>query len=266
MTDLARPLTKNRASAALATVDRFVWGIFRHGLTWVLAGMLLFVMLPFAAPLLMAAGWTGAGELLYRLYALFCHQLPQRSWFLFGPKFTYTLAEIRQVAPATDVWTLRAFFGTPEMGWKVAWSDRMISFYTMTPVFGLCYVLLRRLRPIRPLSWRLLVPALLPLALDGGTHALNDLLYGISANGFRDTNEWLALLTGNAFPTFYAGDHAGTFNWWMRLLTGLTAAWGVAFWFFPWLDRLFQEEASRQQRTHCIDEPDRPTAINPGDH
>lgn len=260
MTDFAQPT--NRANTTLATVDRLVLGIFRHGLTWVLTSMLLFVTLPFAAPLLMAAGWTGPGEFLYQLYALFCHQLPQRSWFLFGPKFTYTPAEIQQVAPMADAWALRAFYGTPEMGWKVAWSDRMISFYTMTPIFGLFHVLLRRLRPIRPLPWRLLILALLPLALDGGTHTLNDLLYGISARGFRDTNAWLALLTGNLFPAFYAGDHAGTFNWWMRLVTGLLAAWGVAFWFFPWLDRLFQDESSRQQRTQGQDEPAHPTAIN----
>jgi len=262
VTDFARPLTRKRESAALAAVDRLVWGMYRYGSAWVLAGMLLLVTLPFAAPLLMAAGWTGPGEFLYRLYALFCHQLPQRSWFLFGPKFTYTLAEISQAAPAADAWGLRVFYGTPEMGWKVAWSDRMISFYTMTPIFGLFYMLLRRLRPIRPLPWRLLVLALLPLALDGGAHALNDLLYGISASGFRDTNAWLALLTGNAFPAFYKGDHAGTFNWWMRLLTGLLAAWSVAFWFFPWLDRVFYEESSLRQRTHGRDEPDQPAVFS----
>lgn len=47
---------------------------------------------------------------------------------------------------------------------------------------------------------------------------------------------------------FYAGDQAGSLNWWLRLLSGLGAAWGVAFWLFPWLDRLFQDEAARQRR------------------
>lgn len=239
--------TLSAPSPVADQIDRLLAGVFRHGLTWLLAGMLVFVLLPFAAPLLMASGWTGLGESIYRLYAFFCHQLPQRSWFLFGPKLTYTLEEIAQLYPATDAWSLRAFYGTPEMGWKVAWSDRMISFYSMTPVFGLLYMLLRRLRPLRRLPWRVLVWALLPLMLDGGTHVLNDLLYGVSGGGFRDTNTWLAWLTGNAFPGFYAGDSAGTFNWWLRLLTGLAAAWGVAFWLFPWLDRLFRDERARQQ-------------------
>ncbi|RIK32223.1 MAG: hypothetical protein DCC55_36355 [Chloroflexi bacterium] len=55
---------------------------------------------------------------------------------------------------------------------------------------------------------------------------------------------------------FYAGDQAGSLNWWLRLLSGLGAAWGVAFWLFPWLDFwlfpwldwLFQDEAARQRR------------------
>jgi hypothetical protein len=37
----------------------------------------------------------------------------------------------------------------------------------------------------------------------------------------------------------------GTFNWWMRLLTGLLAAWGVAFLAFPWLDHLFQHDGTK---------------------
>lgn len=117
----------------------------------------------------------------------------------------------------------------------------MISFYTMTPVFGLFYAALGR-RRLRPIHWRVFVLALLPLALDGATHILSDLISGVSSGGFRDTNVWLAALTGNAFPAFYAGDQLGTFNWWARLFTGLLAAWGVAFFAFPWLDKLFQRD------------------------
>jgi hypothetical protein len=119
----------------------------------------------------------------------------------------------------------------------------MISFYTMTPIFGLLYTLRSRHLP-RPISLRLLLLATLPLFLDGTTHALNDFISGVAGNGFRDTNAWLAFLTNQAFPRFYAGDHFGTFNWWMRLITGVVAAWGVAAFFFPWLDQLFCEEAT----------------------
>ncbi|MBI3957707.1 MAG: hypothetical protein HY328_02770 [Chloroflexi bacterium] len=224
-------------------MDSFAAFVERHWLLLLLAMMLVVTGLPFLAPVLMALGWTSAGTLIYTLYTPFCHQLPQRSWFLFGEKLTYTLDEINRVYPSSDPWQLRFFYGTPEMGWKVAWSDRMLSFYTMTPAFGLVYAALGRWRPhLRPLPLTLFLLSLLPLALDGATHVLSDLVSGISNGGFRDTNTWLALLTGNAFPTFYAGDHLGTFNWWARLLTGLLAAWGIAFFAFPWLNRLFYRQ------------------------
>jgi len=228
-------------SRLVVAVDRLAAAIERHWLGLLLGGMLAVTLLPFLAPVLMAAGWSAAGKLLYTLYTPFCHQLPQRSWFLFGEKLTYTLAEISSVYPSTDPWQLRSFYGAPETGWKVAWSDRMISFYTMTPVFGLLYAALGRGR-LRPISWRILVIALLPMTLDGTTHILSDLISGVSNGGFRDTNVWLTALTNNAFPAFYTGDHLGTFNWWARLATGLLAAWGVAFFAFPWLDRLFQRQ------------------------
>lgn len=225
-------------------IDDIVAGIAEHWLAVLLVVLLLFTFLPFLAPVFMTLGWTWAGKLIYTLYIPTCHQLPQRSWFLFGPKLTYTLDEINQVYPYLDSWNLRFFYGTPQMGWKVAWSDRMISFYTMTPVFGLLYAGLRRLRHPSPppLPLPIFLLTLLPLALDGGTHLLNDAIFGISGGGFRDTNAWLAALTGNAFPNFYVGDHFGTFNWWMRLGTGLLAAWGIAFYTFPWLDRLIRRQ------------------------
>jgi len=238
------------ASTATRWADWLVCGFLRHWLALVLTPMLLFVTVPFLAPVAMAAGWTGLGEWIYWLYNPFCHQLPQRSWFLFGPKLTYTLAEINQVYPYSDEWRLRLFLGTPAMGWKVAWSDRMISFYTLTPVFGLVYAVLRRFKPaMPPIALKVLLLALAPLALDGLTHIANDMLFGVSGGGFRDTNAWLAVLTGNAFPSFYAGDHLGTFNWWLRLISGALAAWGLAFYVFPWTNAIFAEE--REHYTGC---------------
>jgi uncharacterized membrane protein len=198
----------------------------------------------------MAAGWTEVGQMIYQFYAPFCHQLPQRSWFLFGNKLTYSLSEIHQVVPESPLWQLRFFYGTPEMGWKVAWSDRMISWYNMVPVLGLAYALLRRLgKSPRPIPFRFFLWLLLPLVLDGGTHLLSDLFTWGEGNGFRDTNLWLAYLTGNAWPAFYAGDHFGTFNWWMRLLTGLLGAWAVVFWVFPWIDHWMTTEIMRYPST-----------------
>lgn len=233
----------NSASSSQLTigVDRAAQWFLRHWLAVLLTLLLIFTLAPFLAPMAMAAGYEQLGHLIYTFYIPFCHQLPQRSWFLFGEKFSYTLDEIRQVYPDVDLWRLRFFYGNPQMGWKVAWSDRMLSFYTMTPVFGLLYAWRRNRRPV---SWQLLALTLLPLGVDGLSHLMNDLLYGLSGAGFRDTNAWLAALTGNRWPALYVGDHVGAFNWWMRLLTGLLAAWGMAFFAFPGIDKLIDEELS----------------------
>ncbi len=220
----------------------------RHWLALLLTPALIFVTIPFLAPIAMHNGWTGTGQVIYWLYAPFCHQLPQRSWFLFGAKLTYTLEEINQTYPYTEWWQLRQFVGTPELGWKVAWSDRMVSFYFMTPIFGLLYALLRQFQiKIPPLSLRALLLSLAPLTFDGLTRLLSDSLPLTLGGGFRDTNGWLVLLTANAFPTFYAGDAAGTFNWWLRLVTGIVAAAGIAFCTFPLLNQILQDE----QQKYC---------------
>jgi uncharacterized membrane protein len=201
----------------------------------------------------MAAGWTWVGYTIYSFYSLLCHQLPQRSWFLFGRELTYTLSELQQYQPANSSWALRSFVGNSELGWKIAWSDRMISFYFMTPIFGLVYALLRASRVhVKPISWTFLAMLLAPMAMDGATHGLNDLLTGMTGSGFRDTNVWLTLLTSNAFPRLYAGDQWGSFNSWARLVTGLLAAFGLAFFAFPWLDEVIQEVCQLEKTKQAL--------------
>ena len=194
----------------------------------------LYVGLPFLAPVFMRIGWKGAGSVIYFIYSFFCHQLPERSFFLFGSKFTYSLPEIQAAwQDTTDPIILRKFIGNPEMGWKVAWSDRMVSMFVSLWIFSLLWWPLRRRLPKLPVLG--LVLFLLPITVDGATHFLSDLA-GIG-QGFRDTNLWLAALTHNTFrPEFYAGDAWGSFNSLMRLLTGLLFGLGVAWFLFPLLD------------------------------
>ncbi len=55
----------------------------------------LWVFIPFLGPVFMKIGWTGAGKGIYFIYSFFCHQLPERSFFLFGQKTMYSLGEIQ---------------------------------------------------------------------------------------------------------------------------------------------------------------------------
>ena len=196
-----------------------------------------YVILPFLAPVFMAIGWSGAGKAIYFIYSFLCHQLPERSYFLFGQKLTYPLPEI-QVAwrTTTNPLILRQFIGNTQMGWKVAWSDRMVSMYTSLWIFGLLWYPMRKRLTKLPV-WGLFLFTL-PMVLDGTSHFISD-FWGIG-QGFRDTNLWLAILTRHTFaPTFYAGDAWGSFNSIMRLVTGVLFGLGIIWFGFPYLDDSF---------------------------
>jgi hypothetical protein len=61
-------------------------------------------------------------------------------------------------------------------------------------------------------------------------------------------NDWLAVLTSHAFPaTFYAGDAFGSFNSWMRILSGLFFGIGLAWFIYPYLNDGFRQSASSFQ-------------------
>ncbi|HJW91937.1 MAG TPA: DUF2085 domain-containing protein [Anaerolineales bacterium] len=214
----------------------------------------LYVGLPFLAPVFMKLGLTVPARILYGLYSLQCHQLPQRSFFLFGPRLSYSLAEIQSAwKDSTDPMVLRQFVGNPSLGWKVAWSDRMVSMYTSLPVFGLAWWGLQRWLAPRQLPrlplWGCVL-LILPMAIDGFSHFISD--FSGLGQGFRDTNAWLVGLTRNALPpTFYAGDVLGSFNSWMRLISGLLFGLGVVWFSFPhfdeWFNDLARPEKSRER-------------------
>jgi len=223
-------------------LNRAVYWMSRRWLLVVFLFIGVWVGLPWLAPIFMALGWTKAGNAIYLLYAFQCHQMPQRSFFLFGPKAMVSLSEIQAVwQDSNDPLILRQFIGNPDMGWKVAWSDRMVYMYTSLIFWGTLYWPFRK--RIRPLPWWGLALFLLPMALDGTTHMISDLLGGIGG-GFRYSNEWLAALTNHTFPaTFYVGDALGSFNSWMRLLTGILFGLGVVWFFFPLLHQEFSRTA-----------------------
>lgn len=233
-----------------STIDQLFCWIYRHWIVVFALVMGIYVVLPFLAPIFMQLGLSEVARAIYFTYGFLCHQLPQRSFFLFGPKIMYSLNEVQAAwQNTTDPLILRQFIGSPQMGWKVAWSDRMVYMYTSTLIFGLAWAAIhrlnqdRRLRLPLQLPWWGLILFLLPMAFDGATHFVSDLA-GID-QGFRYTNTWLATLTNNAFsPSFYIGNGIGSFNSWMRLLSGLSFGFGIIWFGFPYFARWFTEAAT----------------------
>lgn len=241
---MSQTVVSERTARLVLTVDRFALGLARYWLLYVNVLLGVLVLAPFAAPALMALGASGPANAIYLFYSLLCHQLPERSFFLFGPKVSYSLAEIGRVWPYANILDLRQFVGNAAMGYKVAWSDRMVAMYGSLWLGGLLYGLLRhralRVPRLPVVAWILL--GILPMLLDGGTHTINDIVAGISGTGFRDTNAWLQVLTGNVFPTmFYAGAALGSFNNLARLVTGALFGFTTVWLVYPFVEMAMQD-------------------------
>ncbi len=224
-----------------APSQRFFASLAKHWLVILNVLLGIWVTLPFMAPVLMKFQYFGAARAVYQFYSLQCHQLPQRSYFMFGERVTYWLDEIGGVSGAKTLWGLRNFVGNERMGYKVAWSDRMVSLYTSIFIGSVVFMLWRK--RMHPLSIAVVALAMLPLVIDGGAHMISD-LQGIG-RGFRDSNLWLSSLTNNTFPvSFYVGDQWGSFNSIMRLFSGAVAGLSLAWFLMPQLDKMAQESAA----------------------
>jgi uncharacterized membrane protein len=220
-----------RTRDLVTAIDRMVLTLARHWLLVVYAFVGLYIGLAALAPLLMAAHAGGLGQAIYRFYSFQCHQLPQRSYYLFGQMGaiqTYSLDQV--LAQGGDPNNLRAFIGSPAMGFKLAIAQRLTAIYAALFLGGLLWGLFgRRLPRLGPLGYLLFV---LPMALDGGSHMVSE----VTRLGFRESNGWAVWLTGGlASAPFYAGTTIGTLNWLLRTLTGTLVGLGTAWFIFPYL-------------------------------
>lgn len=195
-------------------VDRQIAVLARRWLTLfnVLTGV--YVLLPILAPVLLANGAPALGRLIHIVYSPACHQLPERSFFLFGSQATYTLEELRALGLLQDAGLVerKQFLGNDRLGYKTAFCQRDIAYYGGLWVGGLVFGLVRRrLKPLSLLAFGLF---LLPMAIDGGTQLLM----------LRES------------------------NWIWRTLSGGLAGIATIWLLYPHLEMAFAEVRSQTQR------------------
>jgi uncharacterized membrane protein len=237
--------------------ERFELWLSRHWLALFNTFVGVVVVVPYLAPVFMRLGLTGIADRIYFLYVILGHQLPQRSIFLFGPQLMYSLPEITAITQTLDPLVLKHFIGSAEIGWKVAYSDRLMAWYGGFWIASLVYAVIRR--RVRPLPFWGLILFSLPLFIDGTTHTISDVLINNQfGTGFRDTNLWLTQLTNNALPLwFVAGDAVGSFNSIMRWISGALFGIGLAWFLLPYAEGTFgyrriELEAKRQSSSPTI--------------
>ncbi|NJK82410.1 MAG: DUF2085 domain-containing protein [Chloroflexaceae bacterium] len=101
----------------------------------------------------------------------------------------------------------------------MAYCHRDTALFTSVLIGGLIYLLppLRLWLVRHPLPTLWIFVLLAPMVLDAGSHMLGNLLPGLM---LRDSS-----------------DAVGTFNWWMRMLTGALVALAVVLGVYPRFDR-----------------------------
>jgi uncharacterized membrane protein len=194
-------------------VDRCVFWLSKHWLAILNVLAVLYVGLPILSPVLLYEGITGPGKLIQTLYRPpICHQLPQRSWFLFGQKLSYRLPELMQyygIEPHAKQWQdvevvySQVGYGNPVLGYKVALCQRDVAIYGTILIAGLVYALLRRRWKVRPIPWWIYIAfGIVPIATDGGYQWLTytlEILLPNSPLPVHETVPLLRTLTGTLF-------------------------------------------------------------------
>lgn len=116
-------------------VDRRIYRFARH---WLLAfNLVAFFMasMPFIIPFIASQGYTALANWLHTTFGLVCHQMPERSFTIFGE--------------------------------QMALCHRMTTIYVASFIGGITYAFVRDRLP--PLSFRMLIAFSTPMAIDGFT-------------------------------------------------------------------------------------------------
>jgi uncharacterized membrane protein len=116
-------------------IDRKIYGFARHWLLVFNVVAFFLASLPFVIPFLASQGYTSVANWMHMSFGLMCHQMPERSFTLFGE--------------------------------QMALCHRMTAIYGATFIAGIGYAIIRDRLP--PLSFRALAIMAAPMALDGFT-------------------------------------------------------------------------------------------------
>ncbi|HHY58838.1 MAG TPA: DUF2085 domain-containing protein [Chloroflexi bacterium] len=178
-----------RATTLTRTANGLVIGMARHWLAIFNTVWALYLFTPFLAPIFMHIGWTAPAGVIYAIYSVLCHQLPDHSYFLFGPSLIPQTPELVAggMTASASLFVERAFIGSPEVGWKVALCQRDVAIYAGVLLAGVSYAFVRQ--RTRPLPFKLFVLLVIPMAVDGLTQLI----------GWRESNWLLRTLTGALF-------------------------------------------------------------------
>ncbi len=195
---------------AWSKADDFTLWFSRHYLAVFNVLVLIYVGLPFLAPVLVNAGAQRPAKLIYGVYGVVCHQLAFRSIFLFGEQIIYPRAAVGlegvdsfsqatglgEGNSAREIFSARAYHGDEHVGYKVALCQRDLAIYAAILLFGIIYGLTgKRLKPLPWYIWFLV--GIVPIGLDGVSQIISQPPFNLFP--YRESTPFLRILTGALF-------------------------------------------------------------------
>jgi uncharacterized membrane protein len=200
----------------------------------------LYVGLPFLAPVLMKAGADLPATVIYKIYRPLCHQLAYRSWFLFGeqpayPRALASVAGLVSFEQATGIDSLNIpasqnFIGNPSLGYKVAICERDVAIYGSILLFGILFSLTGGRLKSLPWYWWVLI-GIIPIAVDGFSQLPSLLDYSwLKGLPIRESTPLLRTITGFLF--------------------GFTTAW----FGYPYIEDSMRETRLLLARKHAVNQ------------
>jgi uncharacterized membrane protein len=158
------PALDGRTRDAVVFVDKAIYHFSKYWVPVLALCIAIYAGLPFLAPILMANGYSMPANFIYSVYQFLCHQLPSRSYFVYG--------------------------------YQVAYCQRDTAIYTTLLVATILFPLVRS--RLKPLPWQWYLVLITPMAIDGLTQLVglrysNWQLRTITGALFGLATAWLAL-------------------------------------------------------------------------
>ncbi len=198
---------------SISRADKISYWISKHYLAIFNAFLILYVGIPFLAPVFKKAGLNGPAAVIYKIYSPLCHQWAFRSFFMFGEQAYYPHAaanmtgvlsfeQVSGISDASDPSRIQArqFQGNPEVGYKVAFCERDVAIWGAMALFGVVFALFRRGLP--KLHWILwIVVGMGPIGLDGFSQLFSQIpnTFIQSFLPYRESTPLLRVITGFLF-------------------------------------------------------------------
>jgi uncharacterized membrane protein len=190
--------------------DSISYWLSKHYLALFNLFVFIYAGLPFLAPTFMKIGFTTPANVIYLGYRVVCHQLPYRSFFLFGEQLFYPRAAagvngllsfqeatgLSESNYSEDIMAAQKYIGDEIIGYKVALCERDTSIYIGILLFGLIFGATGK--RLFSLPWYLwIIIGLVPIGLDGTSQLISQ--PPINFLPYRESTPLLRIITGALF-------------------------------------------------------------------